>query len=292
MVLTERYATHERPLAGSGDKNMSNSSSKGTALITGASRGIGAVYADRLAKRGYDLILVSRSEVPLKALAASLSSASGRHITPIVADLNNETEVAKVETKLKDDPSITMLVNNAGFASVAPLLEADIRKMQDMIALNIPALTRLTYAAAPAFVNRGRGTIINIGSPVGISPEALNGVYGASKAYVLAFSLSLQHELTSKGIRVQEVLPGRTATDGWEVAGLPWQQQPPSIVMPVEDMVDAALVGLDLGELVTIPGLHNGDEWTRFEAARRAMLPQFGTSVPAPRYKNQARRSA
>jgi len=271
---------------------MSNSSSKGTALITGASRGIGAVYADRLAKRGHDLILVARSEEPLKALAASLSSASGRQITPIVADLNNETGLAKVETKLKDDPSITMLVNNAGFASVAPLLEADIRKMQDMIALNVTALTRLTYAAAPAFVKRGTGTIINIGSAAGISVEAMNGVYGASKAYVLAFSLSLQHELTSKGIRVQAVLPGRTATDGWEVAGLPWQQQPPSVVMPVEDMVDAALVGLDQGELVTIPGLHNGDEWTRFEAARGSMLPQFGTSVPAPRYRNQARRSA
>jgi hypothetical protein len=78
------------------------------------------------------------------------------------------------------------------------------------------------------------------------------------------------------------VLPGRTATDGWEVAGLPWQQQPPSIVMPVEDMVDASLVGLDQGEMVTIPGLHNGDEWTRFEAAPRSMLSQFGTSVPAP----------
>ena len=267
---------------------MSNSSSKGTALITGASRGIGAVYADRLAKRGHDLILVARSAEPLKALAASLSSASGRHITSIVADLNNETDLAKVETKL----SVTMLVNNAGFASVAPLLEADIRKMQDMIALNVTALTRLTYAAAPAFVKRGTGTIINIGSAAGISVEAMNGVYGASKAYVLAFSLSLQHELTSKGIRIQAVLPGRTATDGWDVAGLPWQQQPPSIVMSVEDMVDAALVGLDQGELVTIPGLHNGDEWTRFEAIRRGMLPQFGTSVPAPRYRNQARRSA
>ncbi len=263
---------------------MSNSPSKGTALITGASRGIGAVYADRLAKRGHDLILVARSVEPLKALAASLSSTSGRHITSIV--------LAKVETKLKDDPSITMLVNNAGFASVAPLLEADIRKMQDMIALNVTALTRLSYAAAPAFVKRGTGTIINIGSAAGISVEALNGVYGASKAYVLAFSLSLQHELTSKSIRVQAVLPARTATDGWEVAGLPWQQQPASIIMPAEDMVDAALVGLDQGELVTIPSLHNGDEWTRFEAARRSMLQQFGTAVPAPRYRNQARRSA
>jgi short-subunit dehydrogenase len=197
-----------------------------------------------------------------------------------------------VETKLKDDPSITMLVNNAGFASVAPLLDANIQKMEEMIALNIIALTRLTYAAAPAFVKRGTGTIINIGSAAGISVEALNGVYGASKAYVLAFSLSLQHELTSKGIRVQAVLPGVTATDGWEIAGRPWQKMPPSIVMPAEDMVDAALAGLDQGELVTIPGLHDGDEWTRFEATRRAMLQRFGNSVPAPRYRNQARRSA
>src|SRR5258707_7727600 len=273
-------------------KDMSNSTSKGPALVTGASRGIGAVYADRLAKRGFDLILVARSVEPLKALAASLSSASGGHITAIVADLNNETDLAKVEAKLKNDQNITMLVNNAGFASVAPLLEADIRKMQYMIALNVTALSRLTYAAAPAFVKRGTGTIINIGSAAGISVEAMNGVYGASKAYVLAFSLSLRHELTSKGIRVQVVLPARTATDGWHVAGFPWQQQTPSIVMPVEDMVDAALVGLDQGELVTIPPLHNGDEWTHFNAIRRDMLPQFGTSVPAPRYRNQARRSA
>ena len=182
---------------------MSNPSSKGTALITGASRGIGVVYADRLAKRGYDLILVARSEAPLQALAATLSRSTGRRTTPIVADVNNKQDLARVEAKLKDDPSITMLVNNAGCASVAPLLDADIEKMEDMIALNISALTRLTYVAAPAFVKRGAGTIVNIGSAAGISVEALNGVYGASKAYVLAFSLSLQHELTSKGIRVQ-----------------------------------------------------------------------------------------
>ena len=273
-------------------KNMSNSTSKGTALVTGASRGIGAVYADRLAKRGYDLILVARSEAPLKALATSLASASGRHITPIVADLNNRVDRAKVEAKLKEDSSITTLVNNAGIGAVVPLLNADIEKMEEMIALNSIALTRLTYAAAPAFVKRGTGTIINISSVVGISPETLNGVYGATKAYVLAFSHSLQHELADKGIRVQAVLPGATATDLWEIAGLPWQKLPPSIVMSVEDMVDAALVGLDQGELVTIPGLHDGGEWTRFEAARRAISQRFGNSVPASRYRIQARRSA
>jgi short-subunit dehydrogenase len=263
---------------------MSNSSNKGVAVVTGASSGIGAVYADRLAKRGYNLILVARNEARLKSLSARLTSETGRSIKVLPADLSNKAELAKVEATLRDDPSITMLVNNAGTASVAPLLNAEVNKMDDIIALNITALTRLTYAVAPAFVARGAGTIINIGSVVGISPEALNGVYGASKAYVLALSHSLQHEFADKGIRVQAVLPGATATDLWEIAGLPWQKLPP-IVMSVEDMVDAALAGLDQGELVTIPGLHDGEEWTRFEAARRAISQRFGNSVPAQRYR-------
>ncbi len=263
---------------------MTHSLSQGTALITGASRGIGAVYADRLAKRGYDLILVARSEARLKALSARLASETGRSITPLPADLNDKADLAKVETTLRDDQTITMLVNNAGVGSVAPLLHADVEKMDDMIALNITTLTRLTYAAAPAFVARGAGTIINIASVVGISPETLNGVYGATKAYVIALSHALQHELADKGIRTQAVLPAATATDIWELAGLPYQNLPASIVMSPEDMVDAALVGLDQGELVTLPSLHDEDEWTRFEAARRAISQRFGNSVPAPRY--------
>jgi short-subunit dehydrogenase len=265
------------------EKTMNHS--KGTALITGASRGIGAVYADRLAKRGYDLIVVARGQAPLEALAARLANETGRSVTPLPIDLNDKADLATVETTLRDDQTITMLVNNAGTASVASLLNADVEKMADMIALNVTALTRLTYAAAPAFVARGAGTIINIASIVGISPESLNGVYGASKAYVIAFSHSLQHELADKGIRIQAVLPGATATDLWEIAGLPWQNLPASIVMSPEAMVDAALVGLDQGELVTIPSLNDGDEWTRFEAARRAISRQFGNSKPASRYR-------
>ena len=170
-------------------------------------------------------------------------------------------------------------------ASVAPLLNADVGKMEDMIELNVTALTRLTYAAAPTFVARGAGTIINIASVVGISPETLNGVYGATKAYVIAFSHSLQHELAGKGIRIQAVLPGATATDLWELAGLHYSKLPSEIVMSTEDMVDAALAGLDRGELVTIPPLQDGDEWTRFEAARRTLSQHFGHSVPATRYR-------
>lgn len=102
--------------------------------------------------------------------------------------------------------------------------------------------------------------------------------------HVIALSHSLQHELADKGIRIQAVLPGATATDLWEIAGLPWQNLPASIVMSPENMVDAALVGLDQGERVTIPGLQDGDEWTRWEAARRAISQHLGNAVPAPRY--------
>src|SRR5580692_2403394 len=156
--------------------------SLGTALVTGASSGIGAVYADRLAKRGYDLILVARNGEKLKSLAARLTSETGRSVKVIPADLGDRAALAKVEAVLRDDPSITMLVNNAGTASLAPLLKADVDEMEAMITLNVTALTRLTYAAVPAFVARGAGTIINMGSVVGIAPERLNGVYGATKA--------------------------------------------------------------------------------------------------------------
>ena len=264
----------------------------GIALVTGASRGIGAIYADRLARRGYDLILVARDETALKALAARLTSETGRLVTPLAADLNAKADLAKVETTLRNDQTITMLVNNAGIGAITPLLNSEIEKMEEMITLNTTALTRLTYAAAPAFVARGAGTIINIASIVGISPETLNGVYGATKAFVIALSHSLQHELADKGIRIQAVLPGATATDFWEIAGNPWQKLPPSIVMTTEDMVDAALVGLDQGELVSIPSLHEGEEWARFEAARRAISQRFGNSVPAPRYGIDLLRSA
>src|SRR6202795_3240207 len=202
---------------------MTTSNSKGTALITGASRGIGAVYADRLAKRGYDLILVARDAARLEQLAAKLKFETGGTVTLLTADLSNRAELAKVEEVLKHNGSISLLLNNAGAASVAPLLNADVGKMDEIIALNVLALTRLTYAAAPAFVARGHGTIINIASTVGVSPETLNGVYGGTKAYVIALSHSLQHELTDKGIRIQAVLPGATATDLWEIAGLSYQ---------------------------------------------------------------------
>jgi short-subunit dehydrogenase len=268
-----------------GGRLMSKNETKGTALITGASSGIGAVYADRLARRGFDLILVARNKARLAALAERLRSETGRSVAAIAADLTNKADLARVEAALREDARITLLVNNAGTGSVAPLLSADIDSMEDMIALNVSALTRLTYAAAPGFVARGLGTIVNIASIVGIAPESMNGVYGATKAYVIAFSHSLQHELADKGVRIQAVLPGATATEFWDLAGMPHQNLPKAIVMSAEDMVDAALAGLDQGERITIPALPDGGEWDAYEAARRAMAGKLSNAVPAARYR-------
>lgn len=258
---------------------------KGTALITGASRGIGAIYGDRLAKRGYDLILVARDAARLTALGADITAQTGRTVAIVPANLNNHEDLAKVEKRLSIDRSVTMLVNNAGVAAITPLLHSDVDAMERMIELNVMALTRLTYAAAPAFVARGGGTIVNIASIVGILPETLNGVYGATKAYVLALSRSLEHELGDQGVRVQAVLPGATATDIWETAGRHWRQLPAHIVMSAEDMVDAALAGLDQGERITLPGMHDENAWKRYEAARQALAGKLSASQPAPRYR-------
>ena len=264
---------------------MSNHSHKGTALITGASSGIGAVYADRLAKAGYDLILVARNVERLNSAASRLTKATGRSVEIVGADLTKPADLARIETLLKTDSSVTLLVNNAGVGAGAPLLDAEIDKMQAMIDLNVSALTRLTYAAAPGFVARGEGTIINIASIVAIYPEVLNGVYGGSKAFVLAFSQSLHHELKDKGVRIQAVLPGATATEFWDVAGVPIEHLPKETVMTTEDMVDAALAGLAQGELVTIPALPEQKDWNAYEAARQILIPNLSRAEPAARYK-------
>ncbi|MBS7540998.1 SDR family NAD(P)-dependent oxidoreductase [Ancylobacter lacus] len=257
---------------------------QGTALITGASSGIGAIYADRLARRGHDLILVARQQDKLHSLAARISDETGRAVEVIAADLGNASDLARVEAVLRSDASISLLVNNAGIGTHTELLASDVDRMEAMIRLNITALMRLSYAAAPAFVARGKGTIINIASIVAIAPELLNGVYGGSKAFVQAFSLSLHKELADKGVRIQSVLPGATATDFWAIGGLPVEHLPSEIVMRAEDMVDAALIGLDRGETTTIPALADIGLWNAFEAARASLAPHLSASAPAARF--------
>ena len=263
---------------------MNTKQAEGIALVTGASTGIGAIYADRLAKRGHDLILVARNRERLASLARQITSETGRKVETVQADLTSQADLRRVENILRTNGTISVLVNNAGVGATDPLITSDVDKMEDMIHLNVTALTRLIYAAAPAFVLHGGGTIINISSIVAIAPEVLNGVYGGTKAFVLALTQSLVHELADKGVRVQAVLPGATATEFWDIAGKPVHQLPAQIVMSADDLVDAALAGLDLGETVTIPSLPNEVEWDRYDAARRAMSSKLSSAIVAPRY--------
>lgn len=257
----------------------------GTALVTGASSGIGAVYAERLARRGHDLILVARDHERLRGLAARLGRETGRAVEVLAADLATPQGLASVERVLREDASITLLVNNAGLGTHTPLLESDVDAMTHMVALNVTAPMRLAYAAVPGFVARGRGALINISSIASLGPEILNGVYGGTKAFVTAFSRSLHHELAARGVQVQAVLPGATATDFWAKGGRPVEHLPASIVMRAEDLVDAALLGFDRGELITVPSLHDEAALQAYESARARLLPQLSSHEPAPRYR-------
>jgi short-subunit dehydrogenase len=260
---------------------------RGTAVITGASGGIGAAYAERLARRGYDLALAGRNRARLNKLAARICDETSRDVQVIEGDLNDRKALASLESFLKEDASLSMLVNSAGVGALAPLLQADVDEMEKMIKLNVSVLVRLTYAAAPAFVARGKGTIINISSSVAIGPDMFNGVYGGTKAFVLAFSQSLRRELESKGVRVQAVLPGATLTEFWSVAGMAEHNLPSEIMMPVGEMVDAALAGLELGEFATIPSLPDTADWDAFETARRELLSNLSLARPASRYRTK-----
>jgi short-subunit dehydrogenase len=257
----------------------------GTALITGASAGIGATYADRLVRRGYDLILVARDAARLEALAARLRSETGRTIEVLPADLTERADVAAVEARLAEDATISMLVNNAGMSLTGSLLDSDVTSVEKLIALNVTATTLLAGAAGRAFADRGAGAIINLSSVLALAPEAYDGVYSGSKAFVLNLSQSLAAVLEPKGVRIQAVLPGATRTEIWARSGKDVDAFPPEFVMDVDDLVDGALVGFDAGETVTIPPLADEGLWSAMTHARKAIQPNMSRREVAPRYR-------
>lgn len=267
-----------------------NPSTKGVALITGASSGIGATYADRLARRGYDLILVARDAARLAALAQRITQDTGVQAEVLRADLTDRAELAAVEQRLRSDDRITLLLNNAGMSVSGTLAEADIDAVERMISLNVTAPTRLAAAAARAFKARRAGTIINIASVLALAPELFSGTYSATKAYVLNLSHSMARELQPAGVRVQAVLPGATRTEIWERGGGSVDALPPEMVMDVGPLVDAALAGLDMGEAVTIPPLESVEGWQSLERARQELAPVLSRSQPATRYGASAPR--
>lgn len=256
-----------------------------TALITGASTGLGAVYADRLARRGYDLVLVARNGAQMEELAARLRAETGRTIDVLPADLTLAADVARVEQRLADDAAIALFVNNAGMSLTGGTLENGAAEIERIIALNITAAARLAIAAGRAFGARGKGGIVNIASVLALAPEMFEGVYSGSKAFLLNLSLALANSLREQGVHVQAVLPGATRTEIWERSGKDVNAFPADMVMDAGDLVDAALVGLDRREEVTIPPLADEAQWTAMQQARLAMGPGLSRREVAGRYR-------
>lgn len=261
---------------------------QGTALITGASTGIGAIYADRLAHRGYDLILVARDVAKLDALAERLRTEAGVRANVLPADLSDRGQLARVEERIASDDTLTLLVNNAGISLEGTLIDTPVATIEQLIAINVTAPTLLAAAAVRAFAGRGAGGIINLASVLALAPEMFDGTYSATKAFILNLSQGLAKEVGDKGVRVQAVLPGATRTEIWARSGKDVNAFPPEWVMEASDLVDAALVGFDRGETVTIPPLADETQWQAMQDARLAMGPNLTRREVAPRYRQPA----
>lgn len=257
-----------------------------TALITGASAGIGAVYADRLAQRGHALVLVARRADRLTALAERLTHAHGVTVDVLPADLTQPAERLHVEQRLRDDERIGLLINNAGIASGSAIALTPPDVHEAMLQLNVIAPTRLTGAILPRLLQRGSGAIINIGSVLALTPDSFGGSYAASKSYLLSYTQALHAEVAAHGVRVQAVMPGVTRTHLQGEAGDRLKHLPAAWVMEVAEMVDAALAGFDAGELVTLPSLPDAADWERYEAARHRLAPMLSRDHAADRYKS------
>ena len=257
-----------------------------TALITGASAGIGASYARRLSARGHDLVLVARSADKLEALARELRAAHAVSVDVLVADLTNATQLDAVAARLRAVPPVDLLINNAGDALPGTFATAKPEALDWLIQLNVTAPTLLASAAVEGMLARGQGSIVNISSVVALLPEYFAGIYSATKSYILTFSQGLAAEVGPKGIYVQAVLPAATRTAIWDRTGVDVATLPN--VMEVDDLVDAALVGFDRKESITIPPLADAGLWDAFQAARYALPPELGNAVPAERYRVRA----
>lgn len=252
-------------------------------FITGASSGIGTAYAERFAYRGHDLVLVARDKSRLDTLATRLRAECHVAVDVLPADLTRQTDLAALEDRLRHDVRIGILINNAGMAQSGGFLTQSAEAIEGQLMLNTIAPTRLAAAIAPRLTQAGTGAIVNIGSVVGFAPEFGMSIYGASKAFILFLSQGLNLELSPKGVYVQAVLPAATRTEIWERAGIDVNTLPE--VMEVGELVDAALIGFDRRELITIPPLHVAERWDALNVARQGLMSDIRQAHAAERYK-------
>ncbi len=257
---------------------------QGTAVVTGASSGIGKVYAEHLAQRGYDLLLVARRADRLEALAKEIRERAGVTVRTLAADLAHAGELEKVADAIANNPEITLLVNNAGTNSVGMLADTRWPALASMIQVNVLALARLTGAVLPGFKARNQGAMINVGSVLSFYSYPGSATYSGTKAFVLNFTRGLQAELAGTNVIVQLVAPAATESEIWEVSGMALSSLPPEVVMTTDDCVKASLRGLDLGEAMTLPSVHDPQLLADYEAAAANLLAASQTGKPAPRY--------
>lgn len=271
---------------------MPSSPSRPLALVTGASSGIGAAYAERLAREGHDLILVARRRDRLEALAERLRREAGAEAEPLAADLTDAGALSQLEARVAADERLALLVNNAGFGGYRPFVEVEPKIIDELIAVHIRAVARLTRAALPGMIRRGKGTVINIASLLALSgalppnPLPYRAVYAGAKAFILAFTEALSGELFQSGVRVQACLPGLVDTEYHAVAGRDPSKMPP--MMRVADVVAASLAALAHGEVVCVPGLDDAALLERLAEVRRTVLMSANRPALAQRYRSAA----
>jgi len=260
------------------------------ALVTGASSGIGAAFAERLARDRFSLIVVARRVGRLEALAKVLKAKYGTPVEVLPADLSRADQLRSVEQRITHESGLDMLVNNAGFGGYQPFINLDPDKADDLISVQINAVTRLTRAALPQMVARGNGAIINVSSRFAFSGSLSapslpkRAVYAGTKAYVNAFTQLLHNELAGTGVRVQALCPGVVRTEFHEKMGMDPSRIPSSMVMKPEDVVDASFAGLLLGEVVCIPALGDTTVLDQVHQSEFTLWERSGSGAIADRY--------
>jgi hypothetical protein len=244
------------------------------ALVTGASSGIGAEYAHALAARGYDLVLTARRRERLETLAQQVQRAHGATTTPVQADLGTRDGLEAVLEQVRTRP-LELLVNNAGFAHYAPLVNTPESEIEDMILLNITALARLTRAALPGMITRKRGAVIQVASGLAFLPAATRATYSGTKAFVVNFTRAIAEEIKDSGVQVQVLVPALIRTEFHERSGTDLSRFPAGMVMDPAELVQASLKGLERGEVVCIPALENAGELEALYTAQFEMATAF-----------------
>ncbi|HEX9269617.1 MAG TPA: SDR family oxidoreductase [Candidatus Limnocylindria bacterium] len=258
------------------------------ALVTGASSGIGRAFAERLARDGYDLVVVARRRGRLEELASRLRSDPGVAVEIIAADLGDPASLARVERRAGEGPDIDLLVNNAGFGAYMPFARLAPERVEQLIRVHVVATTRLARAVVPGMLERGRGTIVNVASMLAFSatippdPMPHRVVYAATKAYLVAFSQALAAELGSSAIKVQALCPGTVATEFHVVQGAPG---PLPGSMDPADVVAASLAGLELGEVVCAPTIEDAERLRAAAESGRTLFTGPRSERLASRYR-------